>query len=143
MRTTDPNYLTYSVWPRQWKTFEIHSLPSRDRKLVENFRSVVLLTIPHEQLCFCILSCQLLSSDIFATLVESKSQAATHRLYFGRDPLGRRSLLIHKPTTNRPYLLLSSVSAGANPAYDFVELSTEHIYSLDLASLRKASDVSS
>ncbi|KAF8203066.1 asparagine synthase-domain-containing protein [Pholiota molesta] len=68
--------------------------------------------------------------------------ATSHRLYFGRDPLGRRSLLIHKPTTSRPYLLLSSVSAGANPAYDFVELSTEHIYSLDLVSLRKASDIS-
>ncbi|PPQ85730.1 hypothetical protein CVT25_003108 [Psilocybe cyanescens] len=65
---------------------------------------------------------------------------ASHRLYYGRDPLGRRSLLIHEPSQDRPYLLLSSVSAGANPAYEFVELSTEHIYSLNLESWKYSSD---
>ncbi|CAA7266634.1 unnamed protein product [Cyclocybe aegerita] len=59
----------------------------------------------------------------------------TQRLYFARDPLGRRSLLIHQPTHELPYLLLSSASAGANPAYEFVELSTEFFYSLDLRSM--------
>ncbi|KAF9015369.1 asparagine synthase-domain-containing protein [Cyathus striatus] len=53
-------------------------------------------------------------------------------LYFGRDPLGRRSLLIHKPTNSCPYLLLSSVSAGADPLYSFEELDTSYIYSLDI-----------
>ena len=40
-----------------------------------------------------------------------------------------------------PYLLLSSVSAGANPAYDFSELSTEHVYSLDVTLLKDSLSV--
>ncbi|KAI0271497.1 asparagine synthase-domain-containing protein [Gloeopeniophorella convolvens] len=56
------------------------------------------------------------------------------RLFFARDPLGRRSLLIHKPSYTLPYMLLASVSVGANPSYDLAELSTEFIYCLDLSS---------
>jgi len=72
---------------------------------------------------------------------QTRAQRASSRLYFGRDPLGRRSLLIHKPSMGAPYLLLSSVSAGANPAYDFSELSTEHVYSLDLTLLKDSPSV--
>ncbi|KAF9480031.1 hypothetical protein BDN70DRAFT_912901 [Pholiota conissans] len=83
--------------------------------------------------------------DIFCTIEGPYAfvfyNDASQHLYFGRDPLGRRSLLINKPTTKNPYLLLSSVSAGANPAYDFVEISTERIYSLDLTSLRNSIDI--
>ncbi|KAI0786005.1 asparagine synthase-domain-containing protein [Abortiporus biennis] len=55
------------------------------------------------------------------------------KLFFARDPLGRRSLLIHKPTQDNPRLLLTSVSAGAQNVYDLEELSTEYIFSLDFA----------
>ncbi|KAF8973774.1 asparagine synthase-domain-containing protein [Flammula alnicola] len=83
--------------------------------------------------------------DVFCSIEGPYAFAFYHessqRLYFGRDPLGRRSLLIHKPRKELPYLLVSSVSAGANPAYDFAEISTEHIYSLDLGLLKNSSDV--
>lgn len=58
--------------------------------------------------------------------------ASSQRLYFARDPLGRRSLLLHRPTSDLPYLLLSSVSTGNNSDYQFEELSNEHIYSINL-----------
>lgn len=63
-------------------------------------------------------------------------------MYYARDPLGRRSLLIHEPTGELPYLLLASVSTGANVAYNFTELSTEHLYSLDITALKNISNVS-
>ncbi|TDL28534.1 hypothetical protein BD410DRAFT_711708 [Rickenella mellea] len=56
----------------------------------------------------------------------------TSRLFYGRDPLGRRSLLIHTPTQENPYFILTSTSVGAHPHSSFEELSTDHIYSLDL-----------
>ncbi|KAF7306696.1 Asparagine synthetase domain-containing protein 1 [Mycena indigotica] len=61
--------------------------------------------------------------------------AKTRRLFFGRDPLGRRSLLIHKPTPENPYLLLASTSIGRDTRYDFQELPTEHICCLELGLL--------
>ncbi|KAK1229384.1 hypothetical protein PQX77_007561 [Marasmius sp. AFHP31] len=57
---------------------------------------------------------------------------ATHKLYFARDPLGRRSLLMHRPSATRPWFLLASVSAGDDPAYCFEEVSTGHIHVIDL-----------
>lgn len=60
---------------------------------------------------------------------------ASQRLYFARDPLGRRSLLVHTPTPTAPYLLLTSVSAGASPAYALEELDTDYIYCLDIRKL--------
>ncbi|KJA26137.1 hypothetical protein HYPSUDRAFT_37019 [Hypholoma sublateritium FD-334 SS-4] len=68
--------------------------------------------------------------------------ADSHRMYYARDPLGRRSLLIHEPTGELPYLLLASVSTGANVAYNFTELSTEHLYSLDITTLKSLSNIS-
>ncbi|KAF9243921.1 asparagine synthase-domain-containing protein [Melanogaster broomeanus] len=62
-------------------------------------------------------------------------------LYFARDPLGRRSLLIHKPTFINPFFLLASVSAGDDPAYEFEELSTDGIFALDLTALCESDDV--
>ncbi|RDB28658.1 Asparagine synthetase domain-containing protein 1 [Hypsizygus marmoreus] len=58
-------------------------------------------------------------------------QASSQRLFFARDPLGRRSLLIHKYTPASPYLLLASVSAGVDSRYEFEELSTQDIYCID------------
>ncbi|KAF8349883.1 asparagine synthase-domain-containing protein [Amanita rubescens] len=57
---------------------------------------------------------------------------ASRKLYFARDPLGRRSLLIHTPTVTQSFFLLASVSAGADQSYALKELSTDHIYCLDL-----------
>ncbi|KAK7058246.1 hypothetical protein VNI00_001877 [Paramarasmius palmivorus] len=65
----------------------------------------------------------------------------TKKLYFARDPLGRRSLLMNRPTTTNPYLLFASVSAGENPAYSFEEISTEHIHMVDLQRLADAGEV--
>lgn len=66
--------------------------------------------------------------------------SSSEKLYFARDPLGRRSLLIHKPSPLFPYLLLSSVSAGNHPAYQFEELRTEGIFCLDVGLIRQSSD---
>ncbi|KAF9229524.1 hypothetical protein BS17DRAFT_26002 [Gyrodon lividus] len=65
-------------------------------------------------------------------------QASSNRLYFARDPLGRRSLLIHKPTLANPFFLLASVTAGDDPTYEFEELSPEGIFTLDLTALCKS-----
>ncbi|KAJ7169626.1 asparagine synthase-domain-containing protein [Mycena filopes] len=61
--------------------------------------------------------------------------AASHRLFFARDPLGRRSLLIHKPSDKNPYFLLASVSSGPDTCCEFEEISTEYIYCLELHDL--------
>lgn len=55
-------------------------------------------------------------------------------IFFGRDLLGRRSLLIHLPSPTQQYLILSSVSAGVDVAYDFEEVSTAGIFQLKLSS---------
>ncbi|KAI6005188.1 asparagine synthase-domain-containing protein [Pisolithus orientalis] len=67
--------------------------------------------------------------------------SSSEKLYFARDPLGRRSLLLHRPSPSFPYLLLSSVSAGNHPAYQFEELSTESILCLDVGRMRQSNDV--
>lgn len=59
-------------------------------------------------------------------------QEASQRVYFGRDPLGRRSLLIHRRSDQKPYFIVTSVSAGASSMYDFEEIDTEHIHYVDL-----------
>ncbi|KAI0307607.1 asparagine synthase-domain-containing protein [Multifurca ochricompacta] len=56
----------------------------------------------------------------------------SRRLFFARDPLGRRSLLVHWPNREFPYLLLVSVSIGPDNSHEFTELSTKHIYTFDL-----------
>ncbi|KIK04283.1 hypothetical protein K443DRAFT_93427 [Laccaria amethystina LaAM-08-1] len=67
-------------------------------------------------------------------------QKESECLFFARDPLGRRSLLIHRPTPDQPYLLLSSVSAGLNAGYNFDDVSTDFIYCLSLRSLASIQD---
>lgn len=68
-------------------------------------------------------------------------QKSTRTLLFGRDPLGRRSLLIHRPTKQKPYFLLSSVSAGSDAGYDLEELPSDHLYTVDIATLTTTEDV--
>ncbi|KIK71245.1 hypothetical protein GYMLUDRAFT_185793 [Collybiopsis luxurians FD-317 M1] len=66
--------------------------------------------------------------------------ATAQKLFFSRDPLGRRSLLIHKPSLQNPYFLLASVSPGSDPGYSFEELETGYIHCLDLG-LSESSDI--
>ncbi len=68
-------------------------------------------------------------------------QKSTNQLLFARDPLGRRSLLIHKPTPSNPYFMLASVACGASDGYSFQDISTEHIYCLSLSGLEKEVNV--
>ncbi|KAJ3855169.1 asparagine synthase-domain-containing protein [Lentinula lateritia] len=76
--------------------------------------------------------------DFFASI--EGPYATAQKLFFSRDPLGRRSLLIHRPSATNPYFLLASVSAGPDPGYSFEELDTGHIHCLDIATLNKAND---
>lgn len=65
-------------------------------------------------------------------------------MFFGRDPLGRRSLLIHKPTHLAPYILLASVAARSTSQHRFEELSTTSLYCFDLSiSCATSDDMSS
>ncbi|KAH8835386.1 asparagine synthase-domain-containing protein [Flagelloscypha sp. PMI_526] len=56
---------------------------------------------------------------------------ASSRLFWARDILGRRSLLIHQPTENCPWFILSSVS-GESDQHELREVGTSHIQCLDL-----------
>ena len=68
-------------------------------------------------------------------------QNLSKRLYFGRDPLGRRSLLIHKPTAAFPIFILCSVSTRMPDGLDFEELPPDNLFSLDLGTLCSLGDV--
>ena len=68
-------------------------------------------------------------------------KAFSQCLFFARDPLGRRSLLIHESTPKFPYLILASVSAGINSRYNFKELCTDFIYYLDLRTIGRIETV--
>lgn len=57
------------------------------------------------------------------------------KLFFGRDPLGRRSLLINRPSAASPRLVLTSVSVGQHSGYSLEELPTETLFYLDFDSL--------
>ena len=57
-------------------------------------------------------------------------QRATCTLYWGRDPLGRRSLLIRRPTSGDPRLILASVGDG-NLGYE--EVRADFIFAAPLA----------
>ncbi|KAF5382945.1 hypothetical protein D9757_006339 [Collybiopsis confluens] len=74
--------------------------------------------------------------------VTQLTQATVQKLFFSRDLLGRRSLLIHKPSLENPYFLLTSVSAGSNPRYSLEELETGYIYCLDVGALSKSENAS-
>ena len=76
-----------------------------------------------------------------ASMVLISIQNELKRLYFGRDPLGRRSLLIHKPTAAFPIFILCSVSARIPEGLSFDELSSDHLFSLDLNALCSLDDV--
>lgn len=67
--------------------------------------------------------------------------AESGKLYFARDPLGRRSLLIHKPSVSNLYFLLASVSVGDDQGYIMEELSTDGIFCLDVKQLCESKEI--
>ncbi|KAL1667660.1 asparagine synthase-domain-containing protein [Schizophyllum commune] len=62
-------------------------------------------------------------------------QHQTRCIIYGRDPLGRRSLLVHAPSEERPYFILASTSAGAHLEFHFDELPTQGFFCLSLDKL--------
>ncbi|VDC01867.1 unnamed protein product [Peniophora sp. CBMAI 1063] len=65
---------------------------------------------------------------------------ASRRLFFARDPLGRRSLLLHTPTRERPWFFLASSSAGTRDGYELAEIDTGCFYALDLGGVVETED---
>ncbi|TFK30642.1 hypothetical protein FA15DRAFT_19968 [Coprinopsis marcescibilis] len=83
--------------------------------------------------------------DLFGTIEGPYAfvyyHAGTNHLYFARDPLGRRSLLIHWPTEELSSLLISSVSSGTSRLLNFEELLTDFIYCVDLSQISSIGDL--
>lgn len=105
------------------------------------------LSIPVDTLALAMLSSTYMSVNPrkvqfnFLRILNTLFQNNSNSLYFARDPLGRRSLLVNWPTFENPVLLLTSVCSGAHPKYHFEELSTGSIYRIDLASWASATEV--
>ncbi|KAG9000260.1 hypothetical protein FRB90_011867 [Tulasnella sp. 427] len=55
-------------------------------------------------------------------------QAATNNLYYARDPIGRRSLLVHYPTKERPHVIIASSCNGTAAGYNFEEVTPDGIH---------------
>ena len=64
-------------------------------------------------------------------------QALHHRVYFARDPLGRRSLLMHRPTPTSPSLYLTSNAPGVEfPLSEWEEVPCDSIFAYHLLDLK-------
>ncbi|GAA5922140.1 hypothetical protein JCM3775_003504 [Rhodotorula graminis] len=60
-------------------------------------------------------------------------EASTSRIYFARDPLGRRSLLFHLPTADSPtFFLASAAPGGESPLQNWTEVATDAVHLIDL-----------
>ena len=60
-------------------------------------------------------------------------EASTDRIYFARDPLGRRSLLFHLPTPDSPSFLLASTAPGGDSLLrEWTEVATDAVHCIDL-----------
>lgn len=66
-------------------------------------------------------------------------EVETQRLYFARDPLGRRSLLLHSPTVATPRLMLTSSAPSATAQWDEVSCEAVHVFDFSLLSNLQAS----
>lgn len=87
------------------------------------------------QLRLCLLSgAACAPSNRGPNLTVSYWQHSTRRLFYARDPLGRRSLLLHFPTPDYPYLVLTSSNNAPNYGWSFEEISADRIHILDLES---------
>jgi asparagine synthetase B (glutamine-hydrolysing) len=64
-------------------------------------------------------------------------QASNHRIYFARDPLGRRSLLMHRPTPISPFLFISSNGPSVDyPLNEWEEVSCDAVHCYHLLDLK-------
>lgn len=159
MRTTEQNCLRSYSKPSMPRVLETYLLKSRARAY--NTYVYILPNLSEIRYAFVYyqVRCSFLYTGIPQLNTEWVFQKSKNCLYFSRDPLGRRSLLIRKrpvdedrwwgfitfvdkPNLLNPYIILGSVSVGQNPGYSFEELSTEGIFCLDLGSLGKSLDVS-
>jgi hypothetical protein len=71
---------------------------------------------------------------VYLTKLDDPLQAVTQTLYISRDPLGRRSLLISRPTPKRPRLLIASVASASDlEEAEWEELSCQEIHTISLA----------
>lgn len=59
-------------------------------------------------------------------------QASSNRLYFGRDPLGKRSLLYRAPDASQPLVLASNAPAGDSDSDGWQEISCDALHCYDL-----------
>ncbi|KAJ7492876.1 asparagine synthase-domain-containing protein [Mycena latifolia] len=105
------------------EVFDGMEIAKEENDGVKLFRALSALETP-EQVC-----------DLFGSIEGPYAfvyyQVTTQRVFFARDPLGRRSLLIHRPSIRNPYFLLASVSIGSDPSHEFQELSTEMTSNFD------------
>ncbi|KAL8286907.1 hypothetical protein RQP46_003913 [Phenoliferia psychrophenolica] len=64
-------------------------------------------------------------------------QKLHNRIYFARDPLGRRSLLLHPPTVSSPFLFLSSNGPSVDyPLNQWEEVSCDAVHCYHLNDLK-------
>lgn len=125
---------------RPQKMLEMFSVVSRVRKFSKIFLSVkigcLISVYTRYALVYYHVRYNLVSwrsgdtscTDVFA-------QKALQQIFIARDPLGRRSLLVHMPNEKNPRFLLSSVSIGVHSLYNFEELSTTSIFYVDVDEL--------
>ncbi|KAF8649793.1 hypothetical protein AX16_005559 [Volvariella volvacea WC 439] len=64
---------------------------------------------------------------------------ASRKIFFGRDPLGRRSLLIHRPNGQYPFLFIASTTAGGEIGKLCEEVSPDGLHCLDVQSWAESS----
>ncbi|KAG8924498.1 hypothetical protein FRC01_011421 [Tulasnella sp. 417] len=62
-------------------------------------------------------------------------QTSTNTLYYARDPLGRRSLLVHHPTEEQPYFIIASSCNGISAGFKFEEVTPDGIHCIKFDSL--------
>jgi len=145
MKMMESNFLRHYVQSRLQSKSKIYLGLSRDRKhSISAWNETSDTWVIVAKVCLCFLSCEcppIIVCSVIPTHRPLPVQVVSRRLFFARDPLGRRSLLIHKPTLNQPHFLLASVSAGNDLRYTMEELSTNYIYSLDLQCLSSQKDV--
>ncbi|OAE20355.1 hypothetical protein AXG93_209s1230 [Marchantia polymorpha subsp. ruderalis] len=75
--------------------------------LLDSVGNVLVYNAPPDSARIAFSAARTLGSDLLADFV---TQAVSRTLWFGRDAIGRRSLLIHKPSSEDPRLLLTSVA---------------------------------
>ena len=90
------------------------------------------------QLGDAILPCQLIRVDVFllSTLTASSrtGQARSRTLFASRDPLGRHSLMVSRPTPSRPRLMFASASTLETQGWDWEELGCDGLFRISLGS---------